>query len=306
MAFWDDLPGSLLKQQHRWVISFGDSDYFENNPSTANKNTIPFYYAKSVDQPSYTIKTVQAKYLFSHTFNFPTRPTWNAINITFYDVLMNRKNASLIIDPTVSLYKNFKKSDGKAVKLREEIVVDGKVRERNITEQIDLKQSTQLFFYGLLQSAGYITPHETEEENNLMRFKSFNFKNNMIKSLVGEINYKVSEILANTKHFYNYKYMSIWHLDANGEKTHGWKLYNPMVTDVKMDRLDYSSENAVTITARIEYDWAAVLEEAKTKIKLGSEKVALDFKIAEGTALFGSSQRRVRDIIKDGSNRVEA
>ena len=316
MSFWDDPSGPLLKQQHRWVVSLGNSDFDPAKETDTNKNTIPFYYAKSVDQPSYTIKTVQAKYLYSHTFNFPTRPVWNSISITFYDVLMNQKDASLVIDPTVSLYEDFlKKGKGKPVKFRDQIVVEGKVAARNVSDTIKLKQSTQLFFYALLQSAGYITPHETDNENNLMRFKSFNFKKNMIKAIVGDspdyinntaIQGNEIKLDGNISKSSDWKYLSIWHLDAEGNQTHGWKLYNPMVTDVKMDRLDYSSENAVTITAKIEYDWAAVLENAPIGTTLGSQKIPLEAEVAIGSITRKVQQFRVGDILAGAEGQTEA
>lgn len=70
--FWNDPSNLAPKQAHRWVIHFGEDSVF--------------YYAKSVDRPSYNLNTVKGKLLYSHTVNFPGRLTWNPIKVTLYDV----------------------------------------------------------------------------------------------------------------------------------------------------------------------------------------------------------------------------
>jgi len=70
--FWNDPSNLAPKQAHRWVIHFGEDRVF--------------YYAKSVDRPSYSLNTVKGKLLYSHTVNFPGRLTWNPIKVTLYDV----------------------------------------------------------------------------------------------------------------------------------------------------------------------------------------------------------------------------
>lgn len=276
MAFWDTPSGSLtLKQQHRWVVSFGDSDYQQSDTNPV-KNQIPFYFAKSVDQPSFSIKTVQAKYLFSHTFNFPTRPIWNAVNITFYDVIMdNVQNSSFIVDPTVDSYEIFKKQQ----KVTRRNQAPGTyIKEYLEFEEVSFRQSTQIFFYSMLQNAGYITPAEYDSEDRLIRFRKYNFKKDMIKALVGASpDYKQNTLNGFDIKFENntvdtaaWKYLAIRQIDVDGKIVEGWRLYNPMVTDVKFDRLDYSNDAAVTITAKIEYDWAKI-EGGKS---LGQIKIA--------------------------------
>ena len=53
--------------------------------------------------------------------------------------------------------------------------------------------------------------------------------------------------------------LNITELDQNGLPAETWKIYAPLISDVKFDRLDYSNENIVTITATINYDWAKLV-----------------------------------------------
>ena len=76
--FWNDPSNLAPKQAHRWVIHFGEDRVF--------------FYAKSVDRPSYSLNTVKGKLLYSHTVNFPGRLTWNPIKVTLYDVYSKEKD----------------------------------------------------------------------------------------------------------------------------------------------------------------------------------------------------------------------
>ena len=104
MAFWND-PSSLLpKQSHRWVIYLGAEQDIQLLNEQSNGDTIPHFFAKSADRPSYKIDSVKAKYLYSHTFNFPTRLQWNPIKLEFNDILITdpgpgNQFKNFIIDP---------------------------------------------------------------------------------------------------------------------------------------------------------------------------------------------------------------
>ena len=96
MSFWSDPSDAFPKQAYRWVISFGK----QNDNS---KNIIPYYFAKSVERPSMKIDTVRAKYLYSHTFNFPKRVEWNPIKIVFHDVIIdNSSDKEFILNPKIN------------------------------------------------------------------------------------------------------------------------------------------------------------------------------------------------------------
>jgi hypothetical protein len=251
MAFWNDPTRALPKQQHRWVVSFSEKN-FTNSTREKGGNFIPFWYAKSVDRPSYEIKTVQAKHLYSNTFNFPTRVIWKPIKITLYDVSMrkikgdaNNKNNS--IDYLLKPYL----SDGNTTIIES----DGSGGESSF--------STQLFFYKFLQEAGYYNPEELSQPERLVRYRSYTFKNDMVAALVGKkdsnrdfkINNNKSEPV-NTADWYTF---DIKELDPEGNTRETWKLYNPIISDVSFDKLDYSAENVLTINATIAYDWAELV-----------------------------------------------
>jgi hypothetical protein len=67
-------------------------------------------------------------------------------------------------------------------------------------------------------------------------------------------------------------YFCILELDENGYTIEKWKVYNPILTDLKTDKLDYSNSNILTITCTIAYDWAELQpgdpQDAINKIKL--------------------------------------
>ena len=85
MAFWSNPSELFPKQQHRWVVSFNTQFPERNSSGERGDERLPHYFAKSVERPSYDAGVVQAKYLYSHTFNFPKRITWKPIKIEFND-----------------------------------------------------------------------------------------------------------------------------------------------------------------------------------------------------------------------------
>jgi len=68
-SFWND-PNLDPKRQYRFQVTFG--------------NVIQPYFVKSVAKPSFNVGSTSHVYL-THTFNFPTRVTWNDINMTLVD-----------------------------------------------------------------------------------------------------------------------------------------------------------------------------------------------------------------------------
>jgi len=265
MAFWTDWndPSALTpKQSHRWVISFGQ----KNNLNS--QNYLPFYFAKSIERPSYSLKTIQAKYLYSHTINFPTRVTWNPITITFNDVLINVANSSYLFQPTIETYNQFIKDGGKT-KLQLGVTSEESLLVEENSKIINFKQSTQAFFYKFLQFAGYFDPEEYgRSAEQLLSFKSYTFKNNLISAFVGsDITNDSNQLKGNATQLpagetaevsseANLKELYISELSPSGEIIEKWLISNPLISDVKFDRLDYSTDNILSITAKIEYDWA--------------------------------------------------
>ncbi len=267
MAFWDNPSDLLPKQQNRWIISFGKHDVTD----ATNINKLPFYFAKSVDRPSFDIGIIQAKYLYSHTFNFPKRPVWKPIKITFYDAIVTAAlerglGQKFITDYTISSNK------------KQAVIIDS-------------HRSTQLFFYNLLLEAGYIQPQDKDyNEDNNLRFRSYPFKSSLISSLVGEDNkltiYEIPPFLTDKDKIKtnpegirlgkNYKFnddLNIGKEDAREDQRtvystlqtfkenayEGWELYNPLISDVNFDRLDYTSDLIASVTITLYYDWAKLI-----------------------------------------------
>lgn len=323
MTFWSDPARLFPKQSHRWVISFGQHD--ENNSSAAggvvNANTTSRFFAKSVEKPSFDIKTTQVKYMHSHTFNFPQRVIWNPITITLYDVMKRRIS---YVNKTITTQIEVRNPTGRRlaigsdskdgsvpkvyeVGMKESInevsnplttIIEDKNLGKDIINflpdpvlnkgqldpkksnsvidsynPIDADKSTQLFFYRFLQESGYFIPEEMDKDDYLMRFRDFNFKNNMISSLVGKSSFEQENSLnyedpLTKKKFIDtglWNTINITELNENGFAIETWKLYNPLITSVKSDKLDYTNEGVLNLTIGISYDWAKLIP-AKTEI----------------------------------------
>jgi hypothetical protein len=248
MSFWNTPSNVTLKQQHRWLVSFGnngaDAARDANQPLKA---TLYSHFVKSVDKPTFSIKTTQAKYLYSHTFNFPTRVVWNPIKITFYDFFDNDNSLKLGRLP---------------------------IRTVDSTEEIKTAHfSMQLFFDTFLQRSGYVLPYEGAQENKLLRFRSYNFKNGMVQSLVGNQDYNVNPnfyektktgntFIDTENKTENIGRIFISELDSSGKQLEAWNIFNPLITDISYDKLDYSNDAPTTITVTIAYDWATLYIES--------------------------------------------
>ena len=241
MSFWND-PSSLLpKQQHRWVITFGD----HTTPSgkigeyQATGSIIPPHFIKSVDRPNFEIGSIQAKYLYAHTFNFPKRLVWKPITISFNDVYDRQleptyADESLSVDIANSSMIEFKDQAWFAKNLKE-------AAQQDIQQKIPEKKyarSTQLIFYKFLQQFGYFEPNELESETEyLLRFRSYHFKRNMTKTLSGQnvdiLNNNFSGDFKDHATDYYKDYFCILELDEDGNTIEKWKVYNPILTDLK-------------------------------------------------------------------------
>tara|TARA_Y100000114_G_scaffold36719_1_gene32258 strand:+ start:2460 stop:3017 length:558 start_codon:yes stop_codon:yes gene_type:complete len=72
MGFWSDIS-TEPKRSFRYYASFGGQD-----------QKIETYAIKTVKKPSFTISEIPHQYV-AHTFYYPGRITWNAVDITFID-----------------------------------------------------------------------------------------------------------------------------------------------------------------------------------------------------------------------------
>jgi len=322
MAFWND-PSSLLpKQSHRWVIFLG------NSSTLTDKVNIPHYFAKSVDRPTYKIDSVQVKYLYSHTFNFPKRLVWNPIKIQFNDVVIldgNPKDGfidNFIVQPKISSDGKSVESNKKNVDILEErkpetsflsridsprsietsaeqVQIDGGIAsiirgsnasqvtvrgeeasrsqfETKIKYDISYQKSTQLFFYDFLHKCGYFDPNELDTEDKLLRFRSYHFKKNMVDSITN----KSVNLLNNNDSKYSDSYISLVEINELGEWQEEWKIYNPLISSISSDKLDYSADNILNITVDLVYDWAELVPHIGKKSLDELNKAKLDAYLA--------------------------
>jgi hypothetical protein len=217
MSFWNDASTLSPKQAHRWVIYLGDD------------RTTALYF-KSVDKPSFAIKNIKTKYLYSHEFNFPGRVSWQPITLVLNDLVIYNKKEDFIVDWHL-----------------------GSGGPIGTTKKIN--ESTQFFIYGLLNKAGYYGPNEatqTTYESNVY-LRGFNFKKDLIRELVRSSSYLEIQELDNRQ---IESFEDISPAKNVGKVFERWKLFNPLISDVKFEKLDYSVDNALSITLTLNYDWA--------------------------------------------------
>lgn len=55
-------------------------------------------------------------------------------------------------------------------------------------------------------------------------------------------------------------FFSIEQLNAEGNLVEGWNLYNPLITKLESDGLDYGSEELSVYKMTVKYDWAAFVD----------------------------------------------
>jgi hypothetical protein len=243
--FWNDPSKLQPKQQHRWIVSFGNHDSSTAFVRSQQNIALPPHFIKSVDKPSFSNKIVQAKYLYSHTFNFPTRVIWNPIKITLYDAYTKYDDNADI--NRLSFYEN----------PYVDPVFGGLIAEDVGSDPVYF--STQLFFAIFLQQSGYWNPEELALDDKLLRFRDYTFKEDMINSLISVANAEgriINDFKGNPVDTRKYNSFNIHELDGTGKIIETWKLYNPLISDVSFDKLDYSTENVLTVNATIAYDWA--------------------------------------------------
>lgn len=267
MAFWTNPSELFPKQSHRWVITY--NNMLSGKTSVLHQDrSLTYYFAKAVDKPSYEIGSVQAKYMYNHTVNFPKRLQWKPIKLEIVDV-----NHRVLAGPETVI-----EMPG------ESIPTYGK--------KTKYLKSSQLFFFSFLRKAGYADPDEGKDSfNNLLTNRSYNFKKNMTKAFIGE----EFDILEDYE-YQSSQRMYIHELNENGFPMEVWEINNPLVTSVSFGRLDYSSDNVLSINVDLAYDWAKliVVDEVKPEDKPLAQSRAAEPAAREqapgfsATAFFGS------------------
>lgn len=236
--FWSDPSVLFPKQQHRWIISFGDTEVVNGKLQgyQTTGSIIPPHYIKSVERPNYDIGTIEAKFLYTHTINFNKRLVWQPINITLYDVS----------EPEDYIY-----------------AANGIIDDFNAGNN-KVQKSTQNILYNILERFGYFSPQEANfNKDKIPAFKSYHFKANIVNTLgIKPVNLEDNKIA-------DKNYMSIHELYAGGDSSkygtiiETWRLHNPLLIDVKNDKLDYTSDAPLMFNLRLAYDWAELIDEAR-------------------------------------------
>ena len=264
MAFWN-LPLTLQpKQQHKWVISFVNKTNDPVNQFSLEDET--FFLVKATELPSFEIGVQSAKYLYSHNFNFPKKLIWKPITITFYD--------ALIVDIESAPFKNniffqpiINPDDTAIIESYNQDTYDIDGNSTVILNEENgllYRQSTQSFFYSLIQKAGYYNPEEHSESEKLATFKSTIFKKELIENFIGEnTTLNITQLIEKQRS------------DAREVKAflrETWRLHNPIISDIKFDKLDYSQENIPLITITVNYDWADFLPSTPEQYAFSKEE----------------------------------
>lgn len=236
--FWSDPSVLFPKQQHRWIISFGDTEVVNGKLQgyQTTGSIIPPHYIKSVERPNYDIGTIEAKFLYTHTINFNKRLVWQPINITLYDVS----------EPEDYIY-----------------AANGIIDDFNAGNN-KVQKSTQNILYNILERFGYFSPQEANfNKDKIPAFKSYHFKANIVNTLgIKPVNLEDNKIA-------DKNYMSIHELYAGDDSSkygtiiETWRLHNPLLIDVKNDKLDYTSDAPLMFNLRLAYDWAELIDEAR-------------------------------------------
>jgi hypothetical protein len=211
-----DNPADFLPKQKHRWVVSFGNSDLKNISDQGNK--IYNIAAKSVDRPSYTIGNVKTKYAYSHTLNYPGRLVWNPITITFNDIIINNSSHT-VKEPTIEILEQGKKEGSFTSKQTSTDIEDNSINH-----------SIQNFFYRLLKESGYSDIGTIETA-----FRRFNFKKTFVESL-GDV--------------------EIAEYDGDGFKSEYWTLYNTYPTDVKSDTFSYGSDEIMSITVTLVYDYA--------------------------------------------------
>lgn len=241
MSFWHDPKQLFPKQSHRWILRIGDDQTY---------NSLPVFIAKSVDRPSYEIPSKEYKYLYSSRLNYPTRLKWKPIKIEFYDAAWSGKLSYINYEDEI-----IKKTEAKEPNFTYEVHRQKKymVNPENL-KYLNYKilgryqPSTQGYLSAqLLNLAGYNTV--SDESTIGININNYTFKNNLIDALL------VNDNTNNSKP----NFITIDEIDSFGKVIQRYKIYNPLLSSVNFNKLDYTNDNILTITTDITYDWAETI-----------------------------------------------
>lgn len=178
------------------------------------------FSVRSVSKPTVSIEAKEYQ-LINHFYKYPGVPKWDPITIKFVDAGMW----------------------GSA-----EMTIGGQK-----PVQANTKNTSQTLWEMLLAS-GYVTPSGLESalpnkgENKLMPVVSPEKAAMIDRSFGSSFNETSGDQL------------KIYQVNAAGETTETWSLYNPIITKISWGDLDYDTNDAVEFTLDVAYDWAELTE----------------------------------------------
>jgi hypothetical protein len=179
----------------------------------------------SVSKPTVNIEAKEYQ-LINHFYKYPGVPKWDPITIKFVDA---------------GVWGSDKMTIGGA----------------EAVQAYD--KSTSQTLWEMLLASGYVTPSGLESalpnkgNNKLMPVVSPEKAAMIDRSFGSSFNETSGDQL------------KIYQVNADGETTETWSLYNPIITKISWGDLDYTSDDAVEFTLDVAYDWAE-LTEGKTQI----------------------------------------
>lgn len=88
-GYWAD-QGIQPKRQYKWVLQFSELGGIGNAGPT-----LPQWIVKTVSKPSFTIGEASHAFI-NHTFHFPGKLTWSAIDVTMVDPITPNASDALI------------------------------------------------------------------------------------------------------------------------------------------------------------------------------------------------------------------
>ena len=209
----------------------------EPDPKKKSKFLVMFgggyklYNVKTCTLPSVEVATKEYT-LINHKFNYPGIPTWQPVKMTFVDVYA----------PSM-FEKKF--------------------------------HDTSQFLFDILNNSGYYYPEASNEaykktpnghrlgfspdpETNPRQAnsplttpeKASTIDNSFGTGLTGQTPSTVSADSTLNRS------IEIFHITNDGETSTGWRLVNPIITNISWGDLDYSSDDLVECSLDIKYDWA--------------------------------------------------
>ena len=88
-GYWAD-QGIQPKRQYKWILQFS-----ELGSATGAGASLPQWIVKTVSKPSFTIGEASHAFI-NHTFHFPGKLTWSAIDVTMVDPITPNASDALV------------------------------------------------------------------------------------------------------------------------------------------------------------------------------------------------------------------